>query len=110
MIQKIRTAKLPGNCLYSALKLPKEKPCPIRTRLFFWQFEGRIQAVSGQFGCPDFLYHRSVKKAHTMYERLLACGYPAEMAREIIAQTDPAELERYVRMIELLYDDRREYV
>ena len=24
MIQKIRTAKLPGNCLYSALKLPKE--------------------------------------------------------------------------------------
>lgn len=25
MIQKIRTAKLPGNCLYSALKLPKEK-------------------------------------------------------------------------------------
>ena len=25
MIQKIRTAKLPGNCLYSAFKLPKEK-------------------------------------------------------------------------------------
>lgn len=25
MIQKIRAAKLPGNCLYSALKLPKEK-------------------------------------------------------------------------------------
>lgn len=25
MIQKIRTAKLPGNCLYSALKLPKER-------------------------------------------------------------------------------------
>ena len=24
MIQKIRTAKLPGNCLYSALKLPKK--------------------------------------------------------------------------------------
>lgn len=45
-----------------------------------------------------------------MFERLLACGYPAEMAREIIAQTDPAELKRYVRMIELLYDDRREYV
>lgn len=35
MIQKIRTAKLPGNCLYSALKLPKEKPCPNRTRLSF---------------------------------------------------------------------------
>ena len=45
-----------------------------------------------------------------MYEQLLACGYPAELAREIIAQTAPAELERYVRMIELLYDDRREYV
>lgn len=24
MIQKIRTAKLPGNCLYSALKLPEK--------------------------------------------------------------------------------------
>ena len=45
-----------------------------------------------------------------MYERLLACGYPAELARKIIAQTDPAELERCVRMIELIYDDRREYV
>lgn len=45
-----------------------------------------------------------------MFERLLACGYPAKMAREIIARPDPAELERYVRMIELLYDDRREYV
>lgn len=32
-----------------------------------------------------------------MYERLLACGYPAK-------------LERCVRMIELLCDDRREYV
>lgn len=45
-----------------------------------------------------------------MYERLLACGYPVELARDIVAQTDPAELERYVRMIELLYDDRRKYV
>ena len=45
-----------------------------------------------------------------MYERLLACGYPAKLARDIIAQTDPAELECYVRMIELLYDGRREYV
>ena len=25
MIQKIRAAKLPGNCLYSALKLPEKK-------------------------------------------------------------------------------------
>lgn len=77
---------------------------------FLRQFEGRIQAVSGQFGCPDFLYYIGVKEAHTMYERLLACGYPAELARDIVAQTDPAELERCVRMIELLYDDRREYV
>lgn len=53
---------------------------------------------------------RSVKEAHTMYERLLACGYPVELARDIVAQTDPAELERCVRMIELIYDDRREYV
>ena len=45
-----------------------------------------------------------------MFERLLTCGYPAEMARDIVAQTDPAELERYVRMIKLFYDDRREYV
>ena len=45
-----------------------------------------------------------------MYERLLACGDPAELAHDMIAQTDPAELERCVRMIELLYDDRREYV
>lgn len=45
-----------------------------------------------------------------MYERLLACDYPAEVARDMIAQTDPAELERCVRIIELLYDDRREYV
>jgi hypothetical protein len=82
-----------------------------KVKIFSGQFKGRIQAVSGQFGCPDFLYHEGRKKeAHTMYERLLACGYPAEMAREIIARTDPAELERYVRMIELLYDDRREYV
>ena len=29
---------------------------------FFGQFEGRIQAVSGQFGCPDFLYHEGRKK------------------------------------------------
>lgn len=45
-----------------------------------------------------------------MHDRFLACGYPAEVARDMIAQTDPAELERGVRMIELLYDDRREYV
>lgn len=46
-----------------------------------------------------------------MYERLLACGYTEDMARDIIAQhSDPAELEHYVRLIELLYDDRMEYV
>lgn len=46
-----------------------------------------------------------------MYDRLLACGYPEDMARDIIAQlSDPTELEYYVRFIELLYDDRREYV
>ena len=46
-----------------------------------------------------------------MYERLLACGYHEDMARDIIApHSNPAELEHYVRLIELLYDDRREYV
>lgn len=46
-----------------------------------------------------------------MYERLFSCGYPEDMARDIIAQhSNPAELEHYVRLIELLYDDRREYV
>ena len=79
-------------------------------KIFSGQFKGRILAVSGQFGRPDFLYHIGIKEAHTMYERLLACGYPAELAQDIVAQTDPAELERCVRMIELLYDDRREYV
>ena len=70
----------------------------------------KSQIFFGQFGCPDFLYYGGIKEAHTMYERLLACGYPAELARDIVAQTDPADLERCVRMIELLYDDRREYV
>jgi hypothetical protein len=46
----------------------KESRVRIGHGFFFGQFKGRIQAVSGQFGCPDFLYHRSVKEAHTMYE------------------------------------------
>jgi hypothetical protein len=33
-------------------------------KIFSGQFEGRIQAVSGQFGCPDFLYHGGIKEAH----------------------------------------------
>lgn len=46
-----------------------------------------------------------------MYDWLLACGYSEDMARDIIAQhSDPTELKHYVRFIELLYDDRREYV
>ena len=46
-----------------------------------------------------------------MYDRLLACGYSVDMARDFIGQlSDPTELEYYVRFIELLYDDRREYV
>nr|DAN15678.1 MAG TPA: hypothetical protein [Caudoviricetes sp.] len=34
---------------------------------FFGQFEGRIQAVSGQFGCPDFLYHEGRKKGGALW-------------------------------------------
>lgn len=46
-----------------------------------------------------------------MEERLIAWGFPEEMARDIVAlATDKTELEQYVRLIELLYDDRREYV
>nr|DAG81994.1 MAG TPA: hypothetical protein [Caudoviricetes sp.] len=33
-----------------------------KSKIFFGQFEGRIQAVSGQFGCPDFLYYEGRKK------------------------------------------------
>lgn len=95
--------------LYANISVKSREKCE-KVEIFLGQFEGKIQAVSGQFDCPDFLYHTSVKEAHTMYERLLACGYPAELARDIVVQTDPAELERCVRKIELLYDDRREYV
>lgn len=46
-----------------------------------------------------------------MEERLLACGFTETMARDVVAlYPDKADLERYVRMIELIYDDRREYV
>jgi hypothetical protein len=33
-----------------------------KVKIFLGQFEGRIQAVSGQFSCPDFLYHEGKKK------------------------------------------------
>nr|DAV15252.1 MAG TPA: hypothetical protein [Caudoviricetes sp.] len=42
---------------------------------FFGQFEGRIQAVSGQFGCPDFLYHWDRKRRCAMDQQFAIAGY-----------------------------------
>ena len=89
---------------------------------FFGQFEGRIQAVSGQFGCPDFLYHEGRKKevrsvitnGREYIDRLRACGMSESSATDICykyaAQDDEKGLVELVRANELLYDDRREYV
>lgn len=46
-----------------------------------------------------------------MEERLIACGFTEDMARDVLAlYSDRADAERYVRLVELIYDDRREYV
>lgn len=46
-----------------------------------------------------------------MEERLLACGFTETMARDVAAlYPDKADLERYVRMIELIYDGHKAYV
>lgn len=48
----------------------------------------------------------------SVMERLLACGYTADMARDICNQygSDTAGLLPLVRIVELLHDDRLEYV
>lgn len=48
----------------------------------------------------------------SVMERLLTCGYTADMARNICNQygADFAGLLFLVRIEELFYDDRREYV
>jgi hypothetical protein len=48
----------------------------------------------------------------SVMERLLTCGYTADMARDICNQygDDAAGLLSLVRIVELLHDDRREYV
>lgn len=45
-------------------------------------------------------------------ERLVNCGYTKEMAEEIckLYENDPKGLSLFVRVMELFYDDRREYV
>lgn len=48
----------------------------------------------------------------SVMERLLACGYTADMARYICNQyeDDTDGLLSLVRIVELFHDDRREYV
>lgn len=48
----------------------------------------------------------------SVMERLLTCGYTADMARDICDQygADFAGLLFLVRLVELFHDDRREYV
>lgn len=48
----------------------------------------------------------------SVMDRLLACGYPAEMARYICNRygTNTECLLLFVRIVELFHDDRREYV
>lgn len=45
-------------------------------------------------------------------ERLVNCGYTEEMAEEIckLYKNDTKGLSLFVRVMELFYDDRREYV
>lgn len=45
-------------------------------------------------------------------ERLVNCGYTEEMAEEIckLYEKDTKGLSLFVRVMELFYDDRREYV
>lgn len=45
-------------------------------------------------------------------ERLVNCGYTEEMAEEIcrLYEKDTKGLSLFVRIMELFYDDRREYV
>lgn len=41
-----------------------------------------------------------------MEERLIACGFTEQMARDAVTlHPDYDDLERYVRMIELIYDN-----
>lgn len=45
-------------------------------------------------------------------ERLINCGYTEKMAEEIcvLYEKDTKSLSLFVRVMELFYDDRREYV
>lgn len=48
----------------------------------------------------------------SVMERLLMCGYTADLARDICNQyeDDAAGLLSLARIVELFHDDRREYV
>ena len=75
-----------------------------KVKIFFGQFEGRIQAVSGQFGCPVFCYHKGKTMRCAMYDRLLAIGYTEQMAMDILRLfPDPEELRTYVYFAELFH-------
>jgi hypothetical protein len=45
-------------------------------------------------------------------ERLIECGYTEEMAADIcrLYENDESSLSMFVHIIELFFDDRREYV
>lgn len=45
-------------------------------------------------------------------ERLIECGYTEEMANEIcrLYENDESGLSMFVHIVELFFDDRREYV
>lgn len=47
----------------------------------------------------------------TEFERLMICGFSAEVAESILEMhPDPNDRAQYIRMIELIFDDRHEYV
>nr|DAR49798.1 MAG TPA: hypothetical protein [Caudoviricetes sp.] len=53
-------------CLVYANISVKSRGKGEKSKIFLRQFKGRIQAVSGQFDCPDFLYHWDRKRRCAM--------------------------------------------
>lgn len=60
----------------------------------------------------DFFILFLQREGAVMLDRLMSCGFTRELAERIIADygDDKEGLASYVRFIELLYDDRCEYV
>lgn len=47
----------------------------------------------------------------TEYDRLITCGFSPEKAAEVLAYyPDAEERARYIRLLELIYDDRHEFI